>query len=312
MSREALTSTHGSEMYRNLLDHIREKAEAVGREEQISIVETVTVARNLISEYDRCEELLEVTSGYYDPLDFAISHAANVAIYSLRLARGMGLSETEVEDTVIAGLLHDIGFSRIPVYSRDEEEFLQYEDDPDRAMSEEDFKLVLMHSRFGHDAILPEDDRAELIADIILQHHEKADGSGYPDGLRESDQLIPARIISIIDTYEALIHPRPFRDALVPPQGFEAIKAQVNGAYSVGMIKELLRAFSIYPVGHFVRLSNGSIGRVIETHREYPFRPVITLLFDPRGERIDPPRRIDLAEEQMLSVSECLPRYRQQ
>lgn len=310
MVMETLLASKGSALYKNLLLYIKEKTEAVGRGEQISISDTVDVANKVIEDFKGSSRLLEAAMGYYDPLDFVVSHAANVAIYSLKMAIDMGLPEEDVENAVIAGILHDVGFSRVPVYNREEQDLLIYEEDPGQALSDEDLELVNMHPAYGRDAIVLEEPRSELIAEIILQHHEKADGSGYPNGLMESKQHIQARIISIIDTYEALIHPRPFRDALVPPMGIEAIKRQVRGEYSIEMIKALLSSFSVYPVGHFVGLSDGSIGKVVETYRDNPCRPVVDLIVDSQGNRIDPPRRIDLKENQMISIKECLPRFR--
>ena len=249
--------------------------------------------------------------GFYNPVDFVVSHAANVAIYALKMATDMGLSKGEIEDAVLAGILHDVGFSRVPVYGMNEKELLGYEENPGQALTDEDYRLVNLHPVYGHDAIAIEDSRSKRIAEILLQHHEKADGSGYPNGLRESEQHIQARIISIIDTWEALIHPRPLRDALVPPKGIEAIKNQAEGVYSPEMLKELISSFSLYPVGHFIRLADGSIGKVIETQTDNPCRPVVQLLIDPRGNQITPPRHLDLREYQMIRITECLPRFRQ-
>jgi len=299
-----------TDLYRDLMLHVRKQTDAVGRGEQISVRDTEPIAHRLLEEVTRSSGLLSTAMGYFDPLDFVVSHAANVAIYTLKMTLDMGLPERDIESAVIAAILHDVGFSRVPVYSRESEKIQMCLEDPLQALTGEDHQLVTRHPVYGHEAILPDDPRSELIADIILQHHEKADGSGYPNGLMESEQHAQARIISIIDTYEALVHPRPCRDALVPPQGIEAIKNQTRGAYSSDMIRALLNSFSVYPVGHFVRLSNGAIGKVVETHRENPLQPVVELRFDQKGDPIDPPRQLDLSEEQMLSVKECLPRFR--
>ncbi|MFC1629161.1 HD-GYP domain-containing protein [Gemmatimonadota bacterium] len=310
MDKDVLLSSSGSELYNNLLHYIRAKTDAVGKGESVSLSDFIDIAQRLIEDVNSSSVLLQTAMGYYDPLDLAISHAANVAIYTLKMATDMGLSERELEDAVLAALLHDIGISRLPVYNSNEEDILRFEGTPDQALSVTDRELVQQHPQFGHDAIVIDDSRSEYVAEIILQHHEKADGSGYPKGLMEAEQHIPSRIISIIDAYEALIHPRPLRDAQIPPMGIDALKNQVMGVYSREMLKELIHSFSIYPVGHFIRLNDGSIGRVIDTHRNNPCRPVIELLFDLKGERIDPPRRLDLKKKQLLNVLECLPRFR--
>jgi HD-GYP domain-containing protein (c-di-GMP phosphodiesterase class II) len=311
MDRESLQVARGSDLYTQLLQYIREQTESVGRGELIDITDTVYVARCLIDDYHRSTQLLETAMGFYDPVDFVVSHAANVAIYALKMATDMGLSEGEVEETVLAGILHDVGFSRVPIFGIDEKALLGFEENPGQALTEEDYRLVNLHPAYGHDAIASNGSRSKRVAEILLQHHEKADGSGYPNGLRESEQHVQARIISIIDTWEALIHPRPLRDALVPPKGIEAIKNQAGGVYSSEMLKELINSFSLYPVGHFIRLGDGSIGKVIETRTDNPCRPVVELLFDQKGMRIDPPIQVDLRKNNLIRITECLPRFRQ-
>ena len=312
MEIEDLLSSRGSDLYGQLLLHVQSATEAVGRGEQISISETEAVAGRVIADFSASTKLIEAAMTYYDPLDFAVSHAANVAIYSLKMAVDMGLSEDDINDTVTAGLLHDVGFSRVPAFERGVEEFAVYEDDPAEAFSEEDWQLVSQHPGFGYEAIVLDSPRAERIAEIVLQHHEKADASGYPNGLKESEQHVQARIISIIDTYEALIHPRPYRDALVPPRGMESIMRQRKGTYSSEMIQELLRSFSLFPVGHRVELSDGSIAQVTRTYTDNPVRPDVELLIDFQGKRLESPPPLDLRENQLLSIKRCLPRFEEQ
>lgn len=312
MGIEELSRSRGSGLYEHLLRHVQSVTEAVGSGDRIYISDTQAVAAMVIGDFASSRDLLAAAMIYHDPLDFAVSHAANVAIYSLKMATDMGLGEEEVADTVTAGLLHDVGFSRVPAFERGVDELALYEDDPLQAFSEQDRQEVGRHPGYGYEAIVLDSPRAERIAEIVLQHHEKADGSGYPNGLKESEQHVQARILSIIDTYEALIHPRPYRDALVPPRGMESIMQQERGTYSSGMIQELLRSFSLYPVGHCVELSDSSIARVVETHSDNPVRPAVEVVVDFQGKRLESPKRIDLREQQVLSIRRCLPRYQEE
>ncbi|MFC1545572.1 HD-GYP domain-containing protein [Gemmatimonadota bacterium] len=312
MDKETMMSSSGSDLYEILLDHIRDQTESVGRGDLVTLTDTIELAQRLIEDINTSSGLLETAMSYYEPADYAISHAANVAIYALKMAMDMGLPMSDVEDTVIAGILHDIGLGRIPGRGNIDQGDSVSADNPDKVLLEQYQQIVELHSQYGHDAIAPVDERSERIADYILQHHEKADGSGYPNGLLESEQHVPSRILSILDTYEALIHPRPFRDALLPPMGIEAIKSQAVGVYSTEMLKELIFSFAVYPVGHFVGFEDGHIGKVVETHRANPCRPLVELLFDQKGDRIDPPRRLDLRENHLMQIIEILPRFKPQ
>ena len=216
------------------------------------------------------------------------------------MALDMNLSEEDIQDTVTAGLVHDVGFGKIDESLRDKEQ-------DENLITGKERELVRTHSKHGYDAIAPENERDKRIAEIILQHHEKADDSGYPNGLKESQQQPLARIISIVDTYEALIHPRPFRDALVPPIGLGTIVKQKGSEFSREMLKALICSLSFYPVGQIVLLNNGFIGKVIRSYKDNPKAPDVQLFFDPAGKRLEEPRVIRLKEKPILFIDKCLP-----
>ena len=109
--------------------------------------------------------------------------------------------------------------------------------------------------------------------------------------------------------YESLIHPRPYRDALAPPKGIEAILNQNATTFSYGMIKALINSLSLYPVGQFVRLNNGMVGTVIKTYTENPVQPDIQIFFDSSGNRLEIPRIVRLIEDHLIVVDQCLPDF---
>lgn len=310
VEHEKLLTLHGAELYKGLLRYIRETTQALSRGGQISVSGPLGIARHLREELGRSTELLESVMSYYDPVDLAVSHAVNVAIYSLKMAIDMDLSDEDVENTTAAALLHDVGFGRMPIFHRDRDDLLLHEGELEQLISDEDRELIEKHSQAGYEGIARKAPPAERIAEIVLQHHERADGSGYPRGLHESKQLLEAQIVAIIDTYEDFIHPRPYRDALAPPAGIDAIRQSKAGAFSSTMIKELLLTFSVCPLGHYVKLSDESIGKVVKTRRDFPLRPDVEVHVDSAGERLDTPRTVNLKEEQLLFIAECLPRFR--
>lgn len=305
----SILEARGSNLYRQLLKFVQDTIEFVKQGEQMAVAGVLEISKHIIEDFKRSTRLLESSMSYYDPVDLVVSHAVNVAVYSLKMAQDMGLSEEEVEDITAVALLHDIGFGHMPLYNRNKDDLVMHEGEPDNVISDEDRDLISKHPEAGYETILKDTPRATHIAEIILQHHERADGTGFPRGLTDSEQLLQARIIAIMDVYEAFIHPRPFRDALVPPKGIDAIRQSSAGAFSSQMIKELLLSFSICPIGHIVKLSDNSIGKVIRTHRDYPMRPVVRLYVDSSGRKLYSPLEISLKENVLLYISECLPRF---
>jgi len=303
MDPNSIYQSHGYDLYKNLLLFAKDNTEAVAKEKKISLFEIYDIANHIINNFRRSPILMDAAVNFYDPADVFISHVVNTTIFSLKMALDMNLSEEDIQDTVAAALLHDIGFGKIEDYLRDKEHDINL-------ITENELKLVQTHSKQGYDAIAPLNERDKHIVEIILQHHEKADGSGYPNGLKESQQHLPARIISIVDVYEALIHPRPFRDALAPPKGIGVILHDKGSEFSREMLKALISSLSIYPVGQTVLLNNGFIGKVIKTHKDNPKAPDVKLFFDPSGNRLKEPSVIKLKEKRMLFIDKCLPGFK--
>jgi len=306
MERELMFKTQGSELYKDLILFIHNNTEAIAKGNKLALPQAFDIATYIIEDFDRSDELMESAINFYNSKDLYESHAVNVAIFSLKMAIDMNLSKEDIQDTLVSALFHDIGFGKINKYIHFYKETMD-----ENLLSEDDLILVKMHTQHGYEGILYDGNREKRIAEIILQHHEKADGSGYPHQLKESQQWLPTRIISIVDTYEALIHPRPYRDALVPPKGIEAILKQKGTTFSSDMIKALIASLSLYPVGQFVKLNNGMVGKVIKTYRENPVRPDVQIYFDSSGNKLESPRILRLIEDQVIAVDQCLPGFKE-
>ena len=156
-------------------------------------------------------ELLSLVEELKDP--YTKGHSLNVAAYSETIAREMGLEEGEVEKLKTAALLHDIGKLCIP-------DWILLKPVP---LSKEEFKLIELHTVTG-EKLLSMVEGFEEIARIVRHHHEKVDGSGYPDGLKGEEIPLLSRIIAVADIYDALTSERPYRKALKPEEAISILK----------------------------------------------------------------------------------------
>ena len=303
MDTNSTYKSQADKLYKNLLLFTKANTEAVAKDNKLSLFEIYDIADHIINDFKRSPALMDSAINFYEPDDVFISHVVNNTIFSLKMALDMNLSEEDIQDTVTAALVHDVGFGKIDEFLRDKEQ-------DENLITEKERELVRTHSKHGYEAIATENERDKRIAEIILQHHEKEDGSGYPNGLKESQQQPLARIISFVDTYEALVHPRPFRDALAPPKGLGTIIQQKGSEFSREMLKALISSLSFYPVGQTVLLNNGSIGKVIRTYKDNPLRPDVQLYLDPSGNRLENPRIIELKEKPILFIDKCLPGFK--
>jgi len=142
----------------------------------------------------------------------------------------------------------------------------------------------------------------DWIAKVVVQVHERHDGSGYPKGLTGEEIHEFARIIGLVDTYEAMAQPRVDRQARVVYNALKKIIDQRNSLFDRSLIKALIDIVSIFPLGSLVKLNNGEVGRVVGTSRLHPTRPMVDILIDPRGRRLPEALLLNLQDESMLYI----------
>ncbi len=234
------------------------------------------------------------------PDNYLPAHAVNVTIFSLRLGMAVSLPPEDLSLLGLGAFLHDLGMTAcLPLALKA------------ALLTDEERALVRNHPResqkllAAHFPGLPHDTRARL-QDIVGQVHERAEGTGYPEGRRSDDIHRLAKIIGACDVYEAVTHPRAWRSRILPHNALRHMIQEHEKAFEPGIIKTLIEALSLYPPGSFVRLSSGEIGRVVFTNPGLPTRPKVKLLLDAQGGRLPKPRIVNLATQPILYVAEAV------
>lgn len=221
------------------------------------------------------------------------SHALNVTVLAMILAKSLDMSEEEVKHLAMAALFHDIGKSQIP-------DRITRKTDP---LTKSELALMHEHCKFGAD--FAENFKLDpKVALIILQHHECVDGSGYPGKLKgaEIDRL--ARIVAIVNTYDNLCNPLDMAMAMTPYEALANMFSRQRAKLDPSILKLLIKSMGVYPPGSIVRLSSGDHGMVISVNPSKPLRPCV-MLHLPEVPR-KTPMLIDLGEEASLSITQCL------
>ena len=166
----------------------------------------------------------------WDP--YTAGHQKRVATLALAIAREMGFNRKRLDTLRIAAILHDIGKINLP------SEILCK---PGK-LADCEFNLIKIHSEAGYD-ILKKIDFPDIVANIVYQHHEKMDGSGYPRGLKGNDILLEARILNVADVVEAISSNRPYRPALGVEEALREIEENDNNKYDRNTTKICLILF---------------------------------------------------------------------
>ena len=221
-------------------------------------------ANELMSETTNTYQLMDILSNirYFD--DSTYAHSLNVAMLANIFGRWMHFNDDELKLLTVAGMLHDIGKILIPP------EIIKK---PGK-LTDEEFQIIKTHPMKGYQ-LLSQRDVDIRISQAALMHHEKCDGSGYPLGVTGNKISDLAKIITIVDVYEALTANRCYRDGLCP---FEVIKMYEDEGYQKYEPKFLvpfLRGISDTYLHNTVLLSDGRKGKVIMTNQMTPSRPSV-------------------------------------
>jgi HD-GYP domain-containing protein (c-di-GMP phosphodiesterase class II) len=247
------------------------------------------------------EECLPVRFLDYDstrPDQSVARHGLTCARVAARLAKHDPDLPARPLDAVLAALLHDVGMLRV---SQELWHRCEPLDDAGR-------RAVESHCRAGAEiltALAPEE---RWLADVALTHHERLDGTGYPDGLRDGQITSLARFVSVCDVYSSLCGVRPHRPARDRRTALADTLVLAEQGRLDGRHAERLLSLSFYPVGTAVALADGSLGVVVAAPAGTdPARPVVALLIDSRGEPLSLPRHLDLARCDSHSIVRSLP-----
>jgi putative nucleotidyltransferase with HDIG domain len=159
-----------------------------------------------------------------------VGHARRVADYAVAIARDMGLPSSELQKIEHAALLRDIGKVNIPHSLLNKTE----------ALTEEEFDTIKSHAKIGSEIVLQTPFLARC-ANIIIHHHERWDGSGYPSGLQEEDIPLASRILSVANDYDAMISDRPYHKALPESTAARIIKEGAGASFDPAVVEAFLR-----------------------------------------------------------------------
>lgn len=231
------------------------------------INQTMEVSKKLVNALKKNREanLSIANLKLYD--DYTYNHSFGVSVLSIAIGLSLGLKTNDLYELGFCALLHDIGKMSVPI------EIIAK---PARLTSEE-FQIVKQHPAKGAEFFLKHQLANKKVCAGVLTHHEKFDGSGYPNGLSGEEIPLFGRIISIADVYDALTSVRPYRNPSTPAETIEYIMGSSGNAFDVSIVEAFLKKVSPYPIGSCVKLSNGEIAIIAGQNERHPLRPVIRL-----------------------------------
>jgi len=218
--------------------------------------------------------------------DYTYMHSVAVCALMIALSRQLGLSDEEVREAGLAGLLHDIGKMAVAP------EILNK---PGR-LTEEEFTSVKEHPSAGYEMLLEAKGVGKIALDVCLHHHEKVDGSGYPKGLHGDQISLYAKMGAVCDVYDAITSNRPYKAGWCPAESLKKMAEWSKGHFDEKVFQAFIRSMGIYPVGTLVKLHSGRLGVVVEQQvGKSLLLPKVRAFFSTKSMAYIPPVLLDLS-----------------
>lgn len=200
-------------------------------------------------------------------------HSMNVAALSIIMAKSLNLSNREMEDIGVCGMLHDVGKTSIS------SEVLAKEG----ALNEEEMAEMRRHARYGRDILLSTKSVMSGAADVAHSHHERPDGKGYPRALTDDNIPLFAKIVSIAEAYDTMTIKQPYRTAFSPSDALQELYTQRGKQFDDDLVISFIDAIGIFPPGSIVEMINNEIGIVLANTSD-KLRPRVIMILDALGE----------------------------
>ena len=279
-------------LYPRACDYLTQVFQMVRSRQAFSLEPGAAIVREMADGATGSDELFIAALHLDDRSRFAIHHSVNVAVYAVHMARDLGFDPERQAKIGLAGLLHDVGMALVP-------ENIIHKRGP---LSAEEMNALKERPNLALKILQDLGPDAAALAETAGQVYERLDGSGYPRGLPSGEIHEFAKIIGLLDLYEALAHSRPNRERLCFFEAVKYIFKSCKTQFDRDYMKSLLRVFTVFPLHSCVQLNSEAIGRVIATHPEQPMRPKLQILMDSQRRKTLVERIVDLPEEPLLNI----------
>ena len=200
---------------------------------------------------------------------YLMEHSMNVAILLANFGRYLGLERNVLKELTLGGLLHDVGKIMTP------DEVLNK---PGK-LTDEEFGVMRQHVVHSYDILSNTAGITPTMLEVAANHHERLDGTGYPQRLKGEQLSLYTRMSGIVDVYDAVTADRVYKQGMQPTQAFRVLLKGIDQHFDAELVTKFIKCMGVYPVGTLVQLSNQRLAVVMQRNEQQPLKPVVKVIY---------------------------------
>lgn len=253
---------------------------------QIETEKAERVVENMVESIFRNQDALISLGKIRKKDEYTYFHSMSVAVLMISFARQMGFDKRSIQEVGIGAMLHDIGKMKVP------HEILN----KSGKLTEEELNKIREHVVYSREILEGTDGISEISVTVAAQHHERIDGSGYPEKLEGDEISIFGQMTAIVDVYDAMTADRCYQKKFIPSEVLKSLYEWSKSHYNRDLVQRFIRCVGIYPIGTLVRLDSGMLGVIIHHSEKSLLEPVVRVVYNPVREMLIMPYDIDLSQ----------------
>jgi HD-GYP domain-containing protein (c-di-GMP phosphodiesterase class II) len=280
------------EIYDNTSDNIQALFNKAKNQQDLSPQAVSLLAGEITESVIRNEYAITILTRIRHHSTYQWEHATNCAILTCGFALFLGLNKETAQTMTLGALLHDIGVAKVPKGIIEKSS----------SLSVNEMDVIKKHLAWGHQLCKRDGFTDPIIMDMLINHHERLDGSGYPRGLKKEKLSKLARITAIIDVYDAMTGSKNYKAGQQPINAFRYLLAQKE-QFDQELVQQFIKFLGVHPVGSLVQLSNEKIAVVTEGNRADPLRPRVKVFYSIKLQHLVKPKDCDLAIDSVSIIT---------
>lgn len=252
---------------------------------QIELAKVSPVVEHITDSIFRNKDAFISLSRIKNKDEYTFQHSVSVCALLVAFSRAMNFEKEVIMEAGIGGLLHDVGKMKIPDHILNKP----------GALTEAEFSVMKSHAASGRELLEQTPGIPEVAILITGQHHERYDGTGYPNKLHANEISQFGQMASIVDVYDALTSNRVYHKGMEPTAALKKLFEWSKFHFNAELVERFICLIGIYPVGTLVKLESNMLAVVISPGHENLLRPTVRTVFDITHDHSIPPQDIDLA-----------------